>query len=57
MLRRLRGLLPPRSIVEQLIGWPKESRRIATRYEKTAINFGGMIKLAFVHRSVRECVS
>ena len=42
-----------RSVVECLIGWLKESRRIATRYEKTAINFGGMVKLAFIHRYLR----
>lgn len=44
-----------RSIVECLIGWLKESRRIATRYEKTAINFCGMVKLALVHRYLRLC--
>lgn len=44
-----------RSIVECLIGWLKESRRIATRFEKTAINFGGMVKLAFIHRYLRLC--
>lgn len=44
-----------RSIVECLIGWLKESRRIATRFEKTAINFGGMVKLAFIHRYFRIC--
>ncbi len=42
-----------RSIVERLIGWLKESRRIATRFEKTALNFGGMVKLAFIHRYLR----
>jgi len=42
-----------RSIVECLIGWLKESRRIATRFEKTAINFSGMVKLAFIHRYLR----
>jgi len=46
-----------RSIVECLIGWLKESRRVATRFEKTAINFGGMVKLAFVHRYLRLCAS
>jgi transposase len=45
-----------RSIVECLIGWIKESRRIVTRFEKTATNFGGMIKLAFIHRYFRLCV-
>jgi transposase len=44
-----------RSIVECLIGWLKESRRIGTRFEKTAINFGGMVKMAFIHRYLRLC--
>ena len=44
-----------RCIVENLIGWLKESRRIVTRFEKTAINFGGMVKLAFIHRYFRAC--
>ena len=42
-----------RNIVERLIGWLKESRRILTRFEKTAINYAGMIKLAFIHRYFR----
>lgn len=42
-----------RNIVERLIGWLKESRRIVTRFEKTAINFGGMVTLAFIHRYLR----
>lgn len=42
-----------RSSVEQLIGWLKESRRIFSRFEKTAKKFGGMIKLAFIHRYLR----
>jgi transposase len=37
-----------RNIVERLIGWLKESRRILSRFEKTAKNFGGMITLAFI---------
>jgi transposase len=39
-----------RSIVENLIGWLKESRRVFSRLEKTAKNFSGMIKLAFIER-------
>ncbi len=46
-----------RSIVECLIGWLKESRRIGTRFEKTAINFAGMVRLAFIHRYLRLCVA
>jgi transposase len=42
-----------RNIVECLIGWLKESRRILTRFEKTAVNYAGMIKLAFIHRYLR----
>ena len=42
-----------RSIVKCLIGWLKESRRIVTRSEKTATNFAGMVKLAFIHRYLR----
>ncbi len=39
-----------RNIVERLIGWLKESRRIFSRFEKTAKNFGGMITLAFIRQ-------
>ena len=42
-----------RNLVERLIGWLKESRRILTRLEKTALNYASMIKLAFIHRYFR----
>lgn len=42
-----------RNIVERLIGWLKESRRIFSRFEKTAKNFSGMIKLGFICRYLR----
>ena len=42
-----------RSIVECLIGWLKECRRIFSRFEKTAKNFGGMLKMAFIQRYLR----
>ena len=42
-----------RNIVERLIGWLKESRRIFSRFEKTATNYAGMIKLAFIQRYFR----
>lgn len=44
-----------RSIIECLIGWLKECRRILSRFEKTAKNFGGMIKMAFIQRYLRLC--
>lgn len=42
-----------RNIIERLIGWLKECRRILSRFEKTAINFAGMIKMAFIERYLR----
>lgn len=46
-----------RNIVERLIGWLKEYRRIFARFEKTAVNFGGMIKIAFIQRYLRLIAS
>lgn len=37
-----------RNIVERTIGWLKEFRRIATRYEKLATHFLGMINLVTI---------
>jgi len=42
-----------RNIVERLIGWLKECRRVFSRFEKTAKNFGGMVKMAFIHRYLK----
>jgi transposase len=42
-----------RNIVERLIGWLKEYRRVFSRFEKTAKNFGGMIKLAFIQQYLK----
>ena len=42
-----------RNIIERLIGWLKECRRILTRFEKTAVNFVGMIRMAFIQRYLR----
>ena len=59
--RRRRGRPPTfcrvtycqRNIVERLVGWLKEHRRIATRFEKLARNFLTMVKLSFVRRYFR----
>lgn len=37
-----------RNIVERCVGWLKEHRRIATRYEKLAVNYLGMLTLGMV---------
>jgi transposase len=42
-----------RSIIEQTIGWIKECRRVGTRFEKLAINFLAMVKLAMIKRTLR----
>lgn len=39
-----------RNVVERCIGWIKEFRRVATRYEKLAVNYLGMLKLAMMRR-------
>ncbi len=42
-----------RNVVERCIGWLKECRRIATRFEKLAVNFVAMFKLAMIRRYLR----
>ena len=46
-----------RSVVEQVIGWLKECRRVATRYEKLAINYLGMLQAAMLRRLLRIWLS
>ena len=42
-----------RAVIEQCVGWLKESRRIATRFEKLAVNFHGMLQLAMIRRYLK----
>ena len=42
-----------RNIIERLIGWLKECRRIFSRFEKTAKNYAGMIRMAIIQRYLR----
>jgi len=42
-----------RSIIECCVGWLKECRRIATRFEKLALNFLAMAKVAIIQRILR----
>jgi transposase len=59
--RRRRGRPPTfcratyrrRNVVERLVGWLKEHRRIATRFEKLASSLLAMVKLSFVRRYFR----
>ena len=43
-----------RCVVEQLIGWLKECRRVVTRFEKLASRYLSMIKLAMIARYLRQ---
>ena len=43
-----------RNVVERCVGWLKENRRVAARYEKLATNYLGMIKLAMIQRYVAK---
>jgi transposase len=42
-----------RNIIERCVGWLKEWRRIGTRFEKLAVNFLGMLKLAVISRYLK----
>jgi transposase len=42
-----------RSVVECCVGWLKECRRVATRFEKLALNFLAMLKLAIIEQYLR----
>jgi transposase len=43
-----------RSIIECGIGWLKECRSVATRYEKLALHYLGLVKLAMIERYLRR---
>jgi transposase len=43
-----------RNVVERCIAWLKESRRLATRHEKLALNYLAMVKLAMIRRCFRS---
>lgn len=60
--RRRRGRPPvfdkklyaKRNVIERLIGWLKECRRLATRFEKKARSYLAMVKLACIRRCFRK---
>lgn len=51
-----RDLYRRRNVVERLIGWLKESRRLFSRFEKTAVNYLGMIHAACIRYYLAELV-
>lgn len=46
-----------RNAVERLVGWLKEHRSLATRFDKLASSFLAMVKLACIRRLLRACFS
>lgn len=42
-----------RNVIERCIGWLKEARRLATRFEKLAIRYLAMFKLAMIRRYLK----
>jgi len=52
-----RRLYRRRNVIERCVGWLKENRRIATRYEKLAVNYEGMFKLAMIQRYLHMPIS
>lgn len=48
-----KSLYRNRNVVERCIGWLKECRRIATRYEKLAVTYLAMLKLAMIEQYLR----
>jgi len=47
------GAYRRRNVVERCVNWLKENRRLGTRYEKLAVNFLAMAKLAMIRRYFR----
>jgi len=42
-----------RAVVEQCVGWLKESRAVATRFDKLAVHYLATVKLAMIQRYLR----
>lgn len=42
-----------RNVIERCVGWLKECRRLATRYEKLALHYLGMLTLGMIRRYLR----
>jgi transposase len=43
-----------RNVVERCVGWLKENRRLATRFEKLAVNFLALVQLAMIRLCLRK---
>jgi transposase len=43
-----------RNVVERCVNWLKESRTVATRFDKLAVNYLATVKLAILQRYLRK---
>lgn len=43
-----------RNIIERCVGWMKENRRLATRYDKLAQSFSAFVQLTMIQRCFRN---
>ena len=48
-----RPIYKRRAVVEQCVGWLKECRAVATRFDKLAVNYLANVKLAMIERYLR----
>ncbi len=48
-----KGAYRRRAVVEQCVGWLKESRAVGTRFDKLAVNYLATVKLAMIQRYLR----
>ncbi|MGB3541472.1 transposase, partial [Rubrivirga sp.] len=46
-----------RNVVERCVGWLKECRALATRFDKLAVHYLGVLKLAMMRRLLRATLS
>lgn len=46
-----------RSVIECCMGWLKERRRVATRFEKLALHFLGVLKIAMIEKHLNAALS
>jgi transposase len=46
-----------RNVIERSIGWLKECRSVATRFEKLAVHYLGMVHLAIIERYLKVLTS
>ncbi len=43
-----------RNVIERSIGWLKECRSLATRFEKLAVHYLGMVQIAIIERYLKR---